>query len=179
MGLTLWHYIQRTNKGAFLMRTLNLPHEISVTVAQPYKEGYVLTAAEAEKLNQVFADSIRTSLMSKLKKLKKLDNDSVDHAEVEHQFQQFANNYAFSIRTPKNVADPVAKEAHKIAKEQVFASIRKKGGNPTDYSAEQIAEYVTKVLQHKPEIMEEAARRIDSSRKIAGDLLDDLLDEAA
>ena len=161
------------------MRTLNLPHEISVTVAQPYEEGYVLTAAEAEKLNQVFADSIRTSLMSKLKKLKKLDNDSVDHAEVEHQFQQFANNYAFSIRTPKNAADPVAKEAHKIAKEQVFASIRKKGGNPADYSAEQIAEYVTKVLQHKPEIMEEAARRIDSSRKIAGDLLDDLLDEAA
>ena len=161
------------------MRTLNLPHEITVTVAQPYEEGYVLTAAEAEKLNQVFADSIRTSLMSKLKKLKKLDNDSVDHAEVEHQFQQFANNYAFSIRTPKNAADPVAKEAHKIAKEQVFASIRKKGGNPADYSAEQIAEYVTKVLQHKPEIMEEATRRIESSRKIAGDLLDDLLDEAA
>ena len=158
------------------MRTLNLPHEISVTVAQPYKEGYVLTAAEAEKLNQVFADSIRTSLMSKLKKL---DNDSVDHAEVEAQFQQFANNYGFSIRTPKNAADPIAKEANKIAKEQVFAAIRKKGGNPADYSAEQIAEYVTKVLQHKPEIREEAARRIDSSRKIAGDLLDDLLDEAA
>jgi len=161
------------------MRTLNLPHEITVTVAQPYEEGYVLTAAEAEKLNQVFADSIRTSLMSKLKKLKKLDNDSVDHAEVEHQFQQFANNYTFSIRTPKNAADPVAREANKIAKEQVFASIRKKGGNPADYSAEQIAEYVTKVLQHKPEIMEEATRRIESSRKIAGDLLDDLLDEAA
>ena len=161
------------------MRTLNLPHEITVTVAQPYEEGYVLTAAEAEKLNQVFADSIRTSLMSKLKKLKKLDNDSVDHAEVEAQFQQFANNYAFSIRTPKNAADPVAREANKIAKEQVFASIRKKGGNPADYSAEQIAEYVTKVLQHKPEIMEEATRRIESSRKIAGDLLDDLLDEAA
>jgi len=175
MGLTLWHYIERTNKGAFLMRTLNLPHEITVTVAQPYEEGYVLTAAEAEKLNQVFADSIRTSLMSKLKKL----DDKEDHAKVEKMFQQFADNYAFSIRTPKNAADPVAKEANKIAKEQVFAAIRKKGGNPADYSAEQIAEYVTKVLQHKPEIREEAARRIDSSRKIAGDLLDDLLDEAA
>jgi len=157
------------------MRTLNLPHEITVTVAQPYEEGYVLTAAEAEKLNQVFADSIRTSLMSKLKKL----DDKEDHSKVEKMFQQFADNYAFSIRTPKNAADPVAKEANKIAKEQVFAAIRKKGGNPADYSAEQIAEYVTKVLEHKPEIREEAARRIDSSRKIAGDLLDDLLDEAA
>jgi hypothetical protein len=73
----------------------------------------------------------------------------------------------------------VAKEANKIAKEQVFSAIRKKGGNPADYTSEQIADYVAKVLEHKPEIRQEAARRIESSRKLAGDLLADIFDEAA
>jgi len=158
------------------MRTLNLPNNITVQVAQPYSEGYVLTSAEAAKLNQVLADSIRSALSAKLKKL---DNDSVDHAEVESSFQAFADAYAFSEKSAKAGIDPILKEANKIAKEQVFAAIRKKGGNPADYSSEQIADYVAKVLQHKPEIKQEAQRRLESSRKIAGDLLDDLFDEAA
>ena len=158
------------------MRTLNLPNNITDQVAQPYSEGYVLTSAEAAKLNQVLADSIRSALSAKLKKL---DNYSVDHAEVESSFQAFADAYAFSEKSAKAGIDPILKEANKIAKEQVFAAIRKKGGNPADYSSEQIADYVAKVLQHKPEIKQEAQRRLESSRKIAGDLLDDLFDEAA
>jgi DNA-binding NarL/FixJ family response regulator len=67
----------------------------------------------------------------------------------------------------------------KIAKEQVLAAIRSKGGDPKDYPAEKIAEYVSLVLQKKPEIREEAARRIASSREMASDLLPDFFDEAA
>jgi F0F1-type ATP synthase membrane subunit b/b' len=134
-------------------RDLKLPHGVSVSVDQPYTEGHILTALEAEKLNHAKAASA--------------------------EFQSFADAYEFAVRTPKASADPIAKEANKIAKEQVFAAIRRKGGNPSDYSAEQIAEYVGKVLQHKPEIRAEAQRRIESSRKMAGDLLSDLFDEAA
>jgi len=34
--------------------TLNLPHDITITVSQPYTEGHVLTQLEAEKLNHIF-----------------------------------------------------------------------------------------------------------------------------
>lgn len=159
-------------------RTLNLPNDITVTVSQPYTEGYVLTQLEADKLNHIFADNIRTSLMSKLKRLRSENEGSIG-PDTTAEFQNYADNYSFAPRSAKPAADPVAKEANKIAKEQVFSAIRKKGGNPADYSSEQIAEYVAKVLQHKPEIMQEAARRIDSSRKLAGDLLSDIFDEAA
>lgn len=158
-------------------RDLKLPHGVNVSVDQPYAEGHVLTALEAEKLNHVLADNIRTSIIAKLKRL--AESGDIDAAAASAEFQSYADAYEFAVRTPKASADPIAKEANKIAKEQVFAAIRRKGGNPSDYSAEQIAEYVGKVLQHKPEIRDEAARRIESSRKMAGDLLSDLFDEAA
>lgn len=156
-------------------RTLNLPHDITINVQQPYAEGHVLTQLEAEKLNHIFADNIRTSLMSKLKRA----DDGISADDLQTEFQAYADAYSFAPRSTKTTADPVAKEANKIAKEQVFSAIRKKGGNPADYTSEQIADYVAKVLEHKPEIRQEAARRIESSRKLAGDLLADIFDEAA
>lgn len=155
-------------------RVLNLPHDIAITIAQPYSDGYVLSEAEASKLNQVYADSIRSALVAKIKKA---DSNGTEISPAE--FQNFADAYSFTIKTPRASADPVAKEATKIAKEQIFATIRKKGGNPADYTAEQIAEYVAKVLHHKPEIREEAVRRVESAKKLAGNLLSDIFDEAA
>lgn len=167
-----------------MSRTVSLPHDLSVTVAQPYSEGHVMTAVEAAKLNHVLADSVRTSLTAKLKRLYEIataageDFNAAAHAS---DFQSFADAYNFSVRTKgggRPSADPIEKLAHKIAKEQVNAAIRNKGGNPSDYSAEQIAEYVAKVLEHKPEIREEATRRIESSRKMATDMLADLFEAA-
>jgi hypothetical protein len=158
-------------------RALNLPNGVAVSVAQPYKEGHVLTALEATKLNQTLADSIRTSLMSKLKRLVDAAQNAgaeFDAVGVSAEFQEYADNYEFSERGTKAVVDPIEAEAHKLAKQQVFAAIRNRGGKPKDYSDGQIAEYVEKVLAHKPEIREEAARRINSTRQLAGDLLSDL-----
>ena len=132
----------------------------------------MLSALEADKLNHVLADNVRTSLVAKIKKAVEAGN--VDAAALSKEFQAYADAYSFTVRAPKAAADPVAKEANKIAKEQVLAAIRRKGGNPADYTAEQLSEYIAKVIQHKPEIMEEAERRVNSSRQIAGDLLSDL-----
>lgn len=153
-------------------RALKLPHGVNVNVAQPYAEGHTLTALEADKLNHVFADNIRTSLLAKIKRASEMGD--VDAKAASKEFQAYADSYSFTIRTPKASADPVVKEANKIAKEQVFAAIRRKGGNPADYSAEQLSTFIAKVLQAKPEIRDEAERRINSSRQIAGDLLSDL-----
>lgn len=154
-------------------RILNLPNDVHVSVAQPYAEGHVLTAVEAEKLNHVLADSIRTAIMAKLKRM--AETEGFDAATASAEFQSYADSYSFTIRSAKEPADPVEKEAHKLAKQQVLAAIRNRGGNPKDYSEEQISEYVAKVLAHKPEIREEAARRIESARNMAGDLLGDLI----
>ena len=69
-------------------RTLNLPHDITITVAQPYSEGHVLTQLEADKLNHIFADNIRTSLMSRLKRA----DDGISADDLQLEFQNYANN---------------------------------------------------------------------------------------
>lgn len=156
-----------------MSRTLNLPHDVHVTVAQPYAEGHVLTAAEASKFNNVFADSIRTAIMAKLKKL--AGAEGFDPAKASADFQAYADGYGFSSRSAKESTNPVEKEAHKMAKQQVLAAIRSRGGDPKDYSVAQIADYIAKVLEHKPEIREEAARRIESARNLASDVLAGLI----
>ena len=159
-------------------RVLNLPNDVKVTVSQPYAEGHVMTAIEAEKFNNVYADAIRTVLMTRLKKV--TGGPAFDAAAVSTAFQSYADGYKFSTRASggnreaRASVSAVEKEAHKIAKDLVLASIRNKGGNPKDYSAEQIAGFVEQVLEKKPEIREEASRRIESARGIAGDVLADL-----
>ena len=158
-------------------RVLNLPGGVAISVAQPFEEGHVLTAIEAAKLNQTFADAIRTSLMAKLTRLKEVaknEDKEVDVAAATADFQSYANEYEFSERGTRAVVDPVEVEARKIAKDQVLTAIRDKGGKVRDYSAEQIDTYVTKVLENRPQIREEAERRVNSTRQIAGDLLSDL-----
>lgn len=158
-------------------RVLNLPGGIAISVAQPFAEGHVLTTIEAAKLNQTFADAIRTSLMAKLTRLKEVaknEGKEVDVAAATADFQSYANEYEFSERGTRAVVDPVEVEARKIAKDQVLTAIRDKGGKVRDYSAEQIDAYVTKVLENRPQIREEAERRVNSTRQIAGDLLSDL-----
>lgn len=164
-------------------RILSFPHNISVTVRQPYAEGHPLTELEAEKLNHVLADSIRTSLHAKLKKL--ADGQPADWCPCESlqtEFQAFADSYAFSVKRERGQsADPITREAHKIAKDKIFMAIRNKGGNPTNYKAEEIATLVAKVMSSEKgeEIRAEAVRRIEASKKIASDTLDDIFADAA
>ena len=158
-------------------RVLNLPGGVAISVAQPFEEGHVLTAIEAAKLNQTFADAIRTPLMAKLTRLKEVaknEDKEVDVAAATADFQSYANEYEFSERGTRSVVDPVEVEARKIAKDQVLTAIRDKGGKVRDYSSEQIDAYVTKVLENRPQIREEAERRVNSTRQIAGVLLSDL-----
>lgn len=154
-------------------RVVSLSHGLTVSVPQPYAEGHILTEKEAEKLNHVLADGVRTSLTAKLKRLAEEEGFSAEaHAA---DFQSYADTYSFVVRTPRAHVDPVEKEAQKIAKAQVLVAIRKKGGSPSDFSAEQISAYVVTVLKNKPEIREEAARRVNSTREIADDLMNELL----
>jgi hypothetical protein len=164
-------------------RVITFNHGLSVSVKQPYEEGHVLTALEAEKLNHLLADNIRTSLNAKLKNLSKdKPEDWAPEPPVATEFQAFADSYAFSVKRERGPStDPITREAHKIAKEKIFMAIRAKGGAPQNYKADEIAALVGKVMASPKgeEIREEAARRIEASRKIASDTLEDIFADAA
>lgn len=162
-------------------RVLNLPHNISIQVPQPYDEGHVCTELEAAKLNQVVLDSVRTTILTKLRKaaVAHQGDGPLPVAHMLPEFQTLANTYQFTVRATRQSSDPVEREAFKLAKEQVFAAIRKKGGEPGHYNTEQIAAFVAKVLELRPEIREEATRRVRSSRELGEAVLNEVFNKAA
>jgi L-2-hydroxyglutarate oxidase LhgO len=156
-------------------RVVSLSHDLSVTVQQPYEAGQVLSELEAEKLNHLLADNIRTSLNAKIKRIAETAPETLP--SLSGEFQTFADSYSFSVKRERAASvDPVTRESHKIAKEKIFAAIRAKGGTPQNYKADEIASLIAKVMSSPKgaEILDEAKRRIDAARKIASDTLDDI-----
>jgi len=124
----------------------------SFTVPDRYTEGHVLTANEASALNQTFHENLRNNFAKQVKDVKgdaeEIDSESL--ADLQAKLDAYAESYVFGVRSasgPRAPADPVGKEAFSIAREAVRAAIRKKGLNPTNFEAKQIAELAQKALE--------------------------------
>jgi len=124
---------------------------ITFNVPDRYTEGHVLTANEASALNQTYHENLRNNFAKQVKDVKG-DAEEIsdsDLADLQAKLDAYAESYVFGVRSasgPRAPADPVGKEAFSIAREAVKAAIRKKGLNPTNFEAKQIAELAQKAL---------------------------------
>lgn len=158
------------------------------TVRAPYAEGHVLNAAEASNLNQVFGENIRNNVAGKIKTAKEKFVEAGGKAEdftldmqVEHEgatttlralCQQYADAYEFGVRTVRTAepADPVEREAKRIATEIVNKALAGKGIKVKDLKEGQHAELIAQV-QLKDEVQKEAKRRVKAKEGIGLDEL--------
>ena len=146
----------------------------------PYAEGHPLTANEAVALNGLFGENLRNNFSAKVKAAQKAATEAgseVDVAALRNEFVAYSVGYEFngkrqSAHTP---ADPVAKEAVKIAKSLILAALRKKGIDPKTLEEGKLDELVSGILTNKPEITEEARRRIAATQEVASDALAGLI----
>ena len=157
---------------------------LPITVPQPYSEGHSLSAAEAYVLNQTYAENIRnnsTALIKKhladhkVEKVEALPHDAI--ADLKGKIHAYASDYEFSGTGrggPRASIDPVAREAHKMAGDMVRTALRGKGVDLKTLPEGRLEELISGVLLKRPDITEEAQRRVDASKAIAGDLLDSL-----
>lgn len=150
-------------------------HDFSV--APKYSEGHVLTSNEAATLNQTLFENLRNNFAKQVKDAKgeatELTPDQL--AQLQAKLDEYASKYEFGVRVsagPRAPADPVGKEAFNIAKEAVKNAIRKKGANPSDYSAAQIAELAKGALEkHNDAFMAKARQAIAERESLADDIL--------
>jgi len=126
-----------------------------------YSEGHQLTPGEAHILNTALADRLRNNFSAKVKA--KQDDPSGLIAE----FTEYAASYEFA--PPANPTEVLAK---KLATEAISAHLRSKGIDPKSRSDEWFEAQVMRVLDQKPYYREEAARRIESTREAASELLE-------
>jgi len=152
---------------------------------QPYKSGPVtLTEGEASALNQTLAENLRNNFAPQVKKAieeyKKANSvaedvevgvDQLDHEALIEAFDKYADEYEFGIRRAgggtRTPADPIGREAHRIASTKVREALKKKGLKLDSVSKEKMAEFIQAVLAKYPEIREEAKRRVESVQSVA------------
>lgn len=157
-------------------------------VPQPYTEGHVLTANEANQLNTVLAENVRNNFAPTVKKAKeeyaKANNMDVEDVTAEHldaealakEFETYISEYEFNTRRVGGGSagrSPLEIEARKIARERVRAHLQAKGIALSKVPAEKMEEYVAGVAARE-DIRKLAEKRLKEMQKLA---LEDILPE--
>lgn len=142
----------------------------------PYSAGHEINEAEAKTLNQVLGENLRNNFANNVKTEKEkgeLTEETIQALRA--AFAEYAAKYEFSgKRQARAPVDPVEREAQKIAKQTITAALTQKGHKVKDLKEGQLDELVSQLLSKRPEIREEARRRISASQAIAAEALGDL-----
>jgi hypothetical protein len=137
--------------------------------AEPrYAEGHVLTANEANALNQTFFENLRNNFAGKAK-----DGGS------QEDFDAYVSTYKFGERTGGGGGsrDPIEVEALNLGRDAIRKAITTKGGKISDYTAAAITKAAQNLIDNKPEYREKAKARVEEMRSMAGESIsDDLLE---
>lgn len=165
---------------------------LTFSAPQPYAAGHTLTDNEASALNQVLAENLRNNFAGTIKQafedFRKTNNlaedaevavDQLDKDDLETKFTAYAAEYEFGVRRAggsRLPSDPIEREAYEMAQDLIKQALKKKNVKLDTVPKEKFHEFVTQLLDSKPEIRAEAKRRVEASRSIG---IDELFTPAA
>lgn len=144
---------------------------------RPYAVGHVLTEGEASALNQVFGENLRNNFAARIRGMiedhkkangipeeEDLSAGVLDKDSLDSEFAEYATKYEFGVRSgasgPRAPADPVGKEAYRLAWAAVKAKLVEKGYEITKLPKEQKDQLVKDALAKYPKFREEAERYV-------------------
>lgn len=142
------------------------------TIAAPYAEGHALNANEAAALNQLRAENIRNNFAARMKKA--LDEKEAPLGQPD--LDAYDAVYQFGVRGASKVpADPIEKEAWKLAETAVKAALAARNVKLKELPEGKLDELVEQTLEKRPHFREQAAAVV-AARKAAvagaGDAVD-------
>jgi len=154
------------------------------SVIQPYAEGHVLTANEANVLNQTLAENLRNNFSKTVKdEVEKSGGDvtAINLKDLQKGLDAYTKEYEFGVRRSGGgggrTMDPVERKAMDIARAKVREFIKAKGYKVSDVKGGKITELARQLLEKTPAIMEEAKRQIEAAQAVATDVLGGNLDD--
>lgn len=108
-------------------------------IAQPFEEGHVCTANEANVLNQILAENCRNNFAPRLKK-----EDAV--VPTQEEFDAYVAGYEFGVRSVSS-SDPVLKEMKAIAESYLINALRQRGKTKASMSKEDFDNAVAAAIE--------------------------------
>lgn len=146
----------------------------SITFSAPlkYHDGCTINHNEAAALNALLHRDLAAKLKPEIEKARKAsptgEPDAEALTELQTKLTAFATNHDFSPKSA-NSFDPVQKEALKLVKPLVEKALIAKGFDPKGLNKVEFESYCVQALGKRPDIVEEARKRVNALRELMGD----------
>lgn len=144
------------------------------TMPCPFEEGHVLTVGEAAQLNQVYHENLRNNIAKKVKEA--VEKGAFDQAEWQEKINSLAESYEFGKRRsggPRAPADPVKREALRLAQEAIEDKLRASGRKPKDFS--NLKDLAAQLVEQNPVFTERAQEIVAQRQEATSTSVDSIL----
>lgn len=125
--------------------------KVEYSIAQPFAEGHVCTANEANALNQLLVENCRNNFSSRIK------DDAP--APAQEDFDNYVAAYQFGVRSV-STSDPIEKEMRKIVENKLKAMLERAGKSKSSLTAEEYKNAVDAALEKNREVLYPIAKEI-------------------
>lgn len=148
---------------------------LTFDVDDKYAEGHIVTANEANALNQTRAENLRNNFAGKVKEAKDEVGEGNELSEetvtaLKEDFAKVRDEYEFGVRGGGvRITDPVQKEARRLATDQVHAAIKAKHGKLDAVPKDNITALIDQ-LSAREDIQNLAKANIEAAKSLALDL---------
>jgi hypothetical protein len=125
--------------------------KIEYTIAQPFGEGHVCTANEANALNQLLCENVRNNFAPKIKE----GEAAPDQAALD----AYVAGYQFGVRSV-STSDPVEKVMRQMVERKLVEALKARGKNKSSLSAEEFKNAIDAAVEKNRDVLYAKAKEI-------------------
>lgn len=125
--------------------------KVEYTIAQPFAEGHVCTANEANALNQLLAENVRNNFAPKVEKS--------EVAPTQEDLDNYVAGYQFGVRSVSS-SDPVEKVMRQLVERKLIEALKARGKNKSSLSSEEFKNAIDAAVEKNRDVLYAKAKEI-------------------
>lgn len=125
--------------------------KVEYTIAQPFAEGHVCTANEANALNQLLSENVRNNFAPKVKKS--------EVAPTQEDLDNYVAGYQFGVRSVSS-SDPVEKVMRQLVERKLIEALKARGKNKSSLSSEEFKNAIDAAVEKNRDVLYAKAKEI-------------------
>jgi hypothetical protein len=125
--------------------------KVEYTIAQPFAEGHVCTANEANALNQLLSENVRNNFAPKVEKS--------EVAPTQEDLDNYVASYQFGVRSVSS-SDPVEKVMRQLVERKLIEALKARGKNKSSLSSEEFKNAIDAAVEKNRDVLYAKAKEI-------------------
>lgn len=125
--------------------------KVEYTIAQPFAEGHVCTANEANALNQLLSENVRNNFAPKVEKS--------EVAPTQEDLDNYVASYQFGVRSVSS-SDPVEKVMRQLVERKLIEALKARNKNKSSLSSEEFKNAIDAAVEKNRDVLYAKAKEI-------------------